>query len=172
MSNESEAQRVLREVEKRKQRANELGIEELILYLFFGRGYGSFGSYKIKGASLISDFSHNINTGQCKFTLNKRNYSVSETQNEFPGRFEILVDGGKVLAVEIMADFTPFKDDTILDGVTKYRCSAVKAFVEGEWVRDLKTLVTQIELDEKEAERKKEEDPKRIRKLKEDFGIE
>ncbi len=169
MHDENDAQKILREVEKRKQRAKDLGIEKVLLCLFFGDGYGSFSAYKIEGASLISDFkkSGDFDNRWCRFILNIKNYFVSCHKSTL----QISIDEKKVLTVKMGDSFTPVNDPYI-SGIEKWWCSEIESFIEGEWVQELKNLIIQIEINEKEEKRKKEENPERIKQLKDDFGIE
>ena len=57
------------------------------------------------------------------------------------------------------------------DGYEKWSCVDMESFIEGEWIGDLRDLIKQIDIDKKEARRKEAEDPERIKKLKEGFGI-
>ena len=76
-------------------------------------------------------------------------------------------------AIKMFCEYVPPKGDGSLydDGYEKWSYSDIESFIEGDWIGDLKDLIKQIDIDKKEARRKEEEDPDRIKKLKEGFGI-
>ena len=104
------------------------------------------------------------------FTLKGRKYIA---QVVYGPVFELFVDDKKVLAIKMFCEYVPPKGDGSLydDGYEKWHCSAIESFIEGEWIGDLRDLIKKIDIDKKEARHKEEEDPNRIKKLKEGFGI-
>jgi hypothetical protein len=55
---------------------------------------------------------------------------------------------------------------------SEWRPFDIKAFIDGEWINDFKHLEEAIQENDKLREQKKAEDPKKVRELKDDFGIE
>ncbi|OGX08178.1 MAG: hypothetical protein A2Z88_03285 [Omnitrophica WOR_2 bacterium GWA2_47_8] len=177
MNKENEVGRIEKEVQLRKQRAKDLGILEIFEKLY--QKVPHYPSWiknehnKEHVCSLITD-AVKIGDDEVKIKLRDRDYIFRFLKNNFStpdgefhmhGKWELYFDSKKILSLNMA-----YQDDEFSFG--NWSVFGVSAFVEGDWIKDFQELLARIEFEDKEREKRKRENPERINKLKEDFGIE
>jgi len=177
----SEADRIEEEVSRRKKRAEESGIRECVMELY----YGSLRCYDVwihnSPESVypgISGFEYVPRQG-VKFTLGTRHYEFhyeEKSQTAFDGEvyragmYNVLCDNQRVLKFRVTISCPEEWYDE-----THRSAGAIEAFIDGPWVEELKNLGAAVKRHEAAArltqERKAREDPARLEDLKKRFGI-
>lgn len=173
-SYKNETERIEAEVAERKQRAQELGVDGLITGLYYNN-IRYYPSWIKRGAvcSLVRD-AVDLKDKRVKLSLkNGRDYIFSFKEHGFTmpdgewvnsGTLELFHNNKKVLSLDMSLENN--RTDS------QWYPLDIEAFVEGDWVKDFKELEKRIETERQEERRREQEDPERLKKLKEDFGIE
>lgn len=180
MKNESDADRVYKEVKKRKQRAEELGITDLIERLYFYKlmyyphwlknDRESICSLVTDAAELEDETKEGTIT-KTTIIINNMEYAFSFKECDFSspdGKYayadlELAANGKRVLALALSSECSEYGFN--------WKTFDVEAFIEGDWIEEFRQLKKVMEMEEKERERKQKESPEKIKQLKEDFGI-
>lgn len=176
---EDELTRVEREVEKRKEKARDCELPRVFTNLYHDniKYYPSWirnEHNRNRISSLVTD-AVELEDKRIKITLKGKDYIFSFMQDGFDtpdgewhtrGKLELYFDNKQILK------FTMFEEDKEYYKEWK-ACSDVDAFVDGDWVSDFRELAQRIpyEKEEREQENKEKEKPEKIKKLKNDFGI-
>lgn len=178
MDSRYEADYIEKEVQLRKQRAKDLGILTM-----FEKLYQKIPHYPawIKNehnreyvCSLVTD-AVKLEDDVVKIKLKDKEYTFKFIKNSFStpdgefhqhGKRELYSDARKLLSVNMAYECDEFS----FGGC--WSAFDTAAFVDGEWIKDFKELFERIEIEDKDRERKRRENPDRLNKLKEDFGIE
>ena len=182
MHQDNETQRILREAEKRKQKAKDFGLPELIWNLYQHLRYATYGVPDgiSKDYDYISELVGKVGGKDCyeiSFQFMKRNFKVKSvtTRHSFDDDnwqnqlVTLLEDGKKLFKVNVNGAEMGESFYTY----TKWTPGEAEAFIEGDWIQIIKSLVQKIE-EQKAIEKKAEEKEARERqakKLKENFGI-
>jgi hypothetical protein len=174
MDQKNDVDRIYQEVEKRKRRAEELGVPKL-----FEKLYSRIPHYPswIKNnhnrewvCSLVTD-AIKMEDGGIKIVLSEETYTFYFKESNFStpdgeyhkhANWELYVDSKKVLVVDMA-----YEMDQYIGG--NWTAFGVSAFIEGDWLKDFKKLEQKIVVEDKEREQKRKS--KEAEKLKEDFGI-
>lgn len=175
----TEAYRIHEEVEKKKNLAKEKKVDELISDLYFNdiRYYPSWIKHENREyvPALITSATES-KKGEDKMvqiTLNKKIYKFSFKESFFytpdgesntHGLLELFEDDKKVLAVKLSCDYSEYGSD--------WRPFEIEAFINGEWIEDFSFLKKEKQKDEKDRAIKNAEDPEKIKRMKNNFGIE
>jgi hypothetical protein len=179
MQNESEADKIFKEVAKRKARAEELGIKELISELYFD-ALVYYPHWLKNGPEYVCSFIKNavetIDKKDVKrtnikmkdkdyvFFFKTMSFSTPDGEYHTHGDLDLFLDNKKILGLDTALEAGAY-DST-------WKAFQINAFIEGDWIKDFTQLQQQIEIENEERERRKKEAPEKIMKLKEDFGIE
>lgn len=170
-----ETARVEKEVEKRKQKAKDLGIPKLFEGLYFHKiiHYPSWITHSrgyvpalVTNAARLDDRSIQIILEGKKyiFRFEERRFSTPDGESHRHGLLEVFQNDQRVLALDAAFEYEREYDPD-------WAVFGVEAFIEGEWLNDFTKLEKQIEINKEEREKKQREDPTRLEKLKRDFGI-
>ena len=193
MDDEKEYQTILEEVKARKRKAVELGIHKYLRDIFFGYGICGFIGNEVAWVPSVSNFSMKwYDWHRCKFTFNNKDYEVINHKNKL--FLELFVNRERVYAIKFKKERMP----SSLPPVYILECQDIEAFVDGEWVQDIKEIAAQkekvdkgaypghdwfkentaVRVEIKELEDKVKQDEKelasltKIKNLIKDFGIE
>ncbi len=175
----NDASRIHDEVEKRKNRAKELGIFELFDGLYYDkiRNYPKWikrQSYREQVCSLISD-AIQLDKETTQITLNGKVYLFNFHEKagaRSHGTMTLSINGKKALAITMSFEGKVHPQTLGFNG--EWKSSGIEAFVEGDWISDFKRLKERIAFEDAERANieKKEEEVEKLKKLKNDFGIE
>ena len=164
--NETEAAKIIRIAEERKIRARDLGVEKVVLVLFFSRGSKALNPDELRKSSIVTNITEDTKDEKfIKYSFRLRNKTFKCVYDVAASLFELYVDGKKSLSIVM------FQEDIGSSDLLYWSCIKFEGFIEGEWVQDLKDLIQQNAADTSEKEKKEKESSARIKKLKEDFGI-
>ena len=176
-SDVGEADKILAEVERRKKKANEIGLPKIILgfYRDFARGYphwkGDDRSYIPKQ---IVD-AQKVGTDGVRLTIDEKIYEFqwSQRSSSAPdsdssiGNLKLLLSDRLVFEIMAIGQYDEWG--------SSWSPARVEAFVEGPWV----TTFTELAKEAKEvrdrasevAAKRKREDPAALAELRKRFGI-
>jgi hypothetical protein len=179
----TEAHRVELEVQRRRKLAESKGVPDLIKKVYFDSIYyypswisngnrdsvpemvtsalrqekkGKKGS---KDITLIT-----LNGNEYRFEYEEESFSLPDGEWANHGTLELFFSNKKILALSVSREDDQYS--------TWYSVFRIDAFIDGNWIEDFEKLSKQIEIDRKVREIKRAEDPQKINKLKDDFGIE
>jgi hypothetical protein len=176
----SEAARIEEEVRKRKKIAEDKGVKDLITRLYFD--YLEYFPSWIKNhndhvPSLI-DSAISEKKGEKEITIisfKDKKYRFDFSQHSFyafdeyctHGLLELFSEDKKLVAINLSEVYSEY-------GGSDWRPFGVEAFIDGKWIDDFKYLKGAIQKNEELREKKMAmaNEPKRIKKLKDDYGIE
>lgn len=175
----SEADRIMAEVERRKQRAKELGLPKMVFDFY----YESARFWPARWAACPDYFPHSVADVQeigrgVSFSLGQDRYTLKWSQSSvwlpdgdvgWSGQLELSANEKRVFQISV--------DGRSDEGVGVFWTpSDVTAFVEGPWVKSISALAVTAKRAHAEAlglaERLQRENPKKLADLKERFGIE
>jgi hypothetical protein len=167
---DNEAAKIYDEVERKKKKAWEAKIPQLVTNLYFEhiKYYPTYIKHNRDWVcSLITD-AVKLNENTTKITLNNNDYLFTLIdegifEHSVFERLVLFFNNKKLLELTLSVE---------VDYDIYRRPLDIKAFVEGEWINDLKTLEQKINLEKEERKRRDREEPNKINKLKKDFGIE
>jgi hypothetical protein len=175
----SEADKIYVEVERRKKRAQELGLPKIVFdfYHKLAQWYPAWAEFPDHIPRSVSDVQQGRKRG-VEFTLGKDRYTFawSERSGSVPdgdvywsGELELLENEKRVFQIRVHGS----SDE--VTGVY-WTPSEVAAFVEGPWVKAISALAVEAKRAHEDAleqaELRKKEDPNKLAELKERFGIE
>jgi len=176
--------KIFKEVAKRRKRATDLGLPEMISKLYsdkieFYPSWITIEANREHVCSLVTSAEKIKAAGQdekdkIKIILKGREYSFEYSKDHFSlpdgdssstGDLILYFGNKKVFHVSMSIDFNEY-------GSTMSNFKP-EAFVEGDWVKDFQELSQRIPIEEKERETREAEKemPESVKKLKEDFGI-
>lgn len=175
-----EAKQIYQEVEKRKQRVLDLGLDKLIVDLYYNyiQNYPDWMKYSHRHGcvcSLVTDAELiEGNDWTVKIVLFDKEYFFKRrpdkayVSNDSSSRSTLALFCGSKKLFQLQVTNKPDKPplDRLIFSLE------VQSFIEGDWIQDFQAMKKRIEEEAKEREKKKAEDPEKLRKLKEDFGIE
>jgi hypothetical protein len=175
---EDEVDRIHKEAEKIKRRAEELGVLKLFEDIYFHeiKYYPSW----IKNShdyvpSIVTSAIEEKNEGEdedkenIRLALNGKEYLLTFKENSFStpdgeghlhGDLEVFLNDKKILALSASFDYD----------YEKWGVFEIDAFIEGDWISDFKKLSHEIEVLAKEREKK--ERAGKAKELKKNFNIE
>ncbi len=183
MPEASEAEKVYAQVEARKRRARELGLDKLLCELWH-RHYLYCWPDQIKRLGhqtcpWVAD-AIDLDSGKAvdeskketriKIIVREREYIVgfSEKTYTFPeyslyGLLEVFSGSGRVLAINLSGQ--------VVEWGTEWSAFDVEAFIEGDWIQDFKHIEKAIVKYSDEQKRREREDPTKVADLKKRFGL-
>ena len=174
-SSSLEASRVYREVEKRKEMAERLGLRDLFERLYFHniqyypswikRGYRYVSPLVAEAVQIEEKALYILLKGKkYTFRFTERRFSTPDGESLLHGLLELFFEDHRLLALKAAFNYQEEYGEpwSIFD---------VEVFVVGNWVEDFQELSLSIERQAKERERQDKEDPIKLAKLKNNFGI-
>ncbi|HBK83463.1 MAG TPA: hypothetical protein DDZ41_07680 [Flavobacterium sp.] len=170
--------KILNEVKKKRQRAEQLGLPNLINDIY----------NHVKCFSSNSDYMPSIISSCIRidskiiFELNNRQYTFNcdegksirgYDQEYINTNIELIFNDNKIFALNITKDIIRDKYLGYLESNPHF---TINAFKEGNWVKDFRELKKQIDIAskirlEKQAEKQKMDYIKKLKQLKSDFDI-
>lgn len=176
----TEAQKVYIEVAKRKGQARSLGLDELMVELFFSeiRHYPSRLKHDRNTVPEDVTEARNLNSKNSEIqelieiTIYGNNYSFEFTEHSFSlpdgdyathGTVTLFSQKRKVFSVVCSLDSDQYG--------SKWRSFSIEAFVEGDWISDFEKLRQEVRRAQRRREIERAEDPEHIAELKRNFGI-
>lgn len=169
-----ENDKIQHEVEKKKQRAKDLGLPDLISDLYMNH-IRYFPSWIKNNREYVPDMVKNCaetDNKEIMLELNDKKYffRFKETTFDTPdgewhthGDLELYLHDDKYFAISLAQESNEY--------CSSWKAFDVNAFKEKEWINDFKVLKKQIDIDSKAREEKIKNDPVKINKLKTDFDI-
>lgn len=167
------AGRIRKEVEKKKKKAEKMGIPKLIsdLYHHNIRYYPSWiGHSREYVPTMIErahERKHRNNKEEVEILLNKKvylfKYEEDDIEENVYGNLKLFINGEKGFAIS----------ESVFHDKEKsyYNPIAVDAFGEGEWINDFQQLDKQIKVLAQKRKKDEFQDSAEISKLRKDFDI-
>jgi len=173
---EFERQMIEQQVERIKERARRLGVEE-----FMGKFFNDVGHYPAwfknknlsPSISSVKELDGESREGRewrnVQLTLKNKTYICAFEEHEClapvapekHGTFELYLEGKKVLALKMSFDIDEY--------YSEWRSFGIEAFVEGDWVKDFREYIERCEKETKERLAALGKKP--VDELKDNFGI-
>ena len=179
----TEAYKVQKAVAQKKKIAEDRGLKELVGGLYFGEieHYPSWIKNDnreyvpaIVTKSVEEDIKDNedikkivkitLNSKEYKFTFSESSFSTPDGEMHNHGKLTLFSGTKKVFVINASLDDNDYDFD--------WRPFGIDAFIEGDWIEDFQSLKEAKQKAEKDRSIKRAEDPEKIEKLKQDFGIE
>lgn len=180
MPNPMNPDEIYKEVERRKARAKELKISDVVFDTYekkYLKYYPTWFSSEhnrealppeVIGAESLDNKGVKIRLASGTYTF-KYAEKVKNLENDvwIDGEFELLAEDQLVLAFSVYG--------VIGEYVTEYSINDIEAFIEGPWVEDLRRLSALIEAynlkRKQEREKRERDDPQKLADLRKRFGI-
>ncbi len=167
------------EVEQRKERARKLGIGDTVIPLYYNhlKFYPAWTKNSPKWISPTVSEAVDLGDHKVRLKINGRSYTFSYSERSVPGYDETFTMGTLQITLE---DQKVFECDVHVDYEdeleTKRTPGDIKAFIEGQWIEELKNLLTFVLKHEAEqsrlSEKERRENPEKLMDLKKRFGLE
>jgi len=175
----SEADQVYAEAERRKQRAEELGLPKIVFDFYyelarhFPARWAAFPECLPQSVTDVQEIGQDVvfSLGQDRYTFRWSEQSVSLADGDvgWGGELVLSVNEKRVLQISVHGE-----SDEV--AVVSWTPADVAAFVEGPWVQAISALAVEAKCAHEEATRlamfREKEDPKELAYLKERFRIE
>ena len=166
----SDSDEILRQVEQRKQRARDLGVDKLLSELYFDHGlrhYSAGMHHQDQRYPIISD-AQKLDDNSVRLTMNGKNYVIAYRDKS--STFMLDYHGGDLeLSSEKRTLICLSISEKADEYVTTYEPFDITAFIEGDWIKDFQQLREQVL--ERAARWERDRKEKLANELKEKFGL-